>query len=228
MKEFISELLELLASCILVVCLFLASFLLISNLYHYKDISRLEPFDESSMVQYNEYKKMLSKVDKKMNSVNHDLVQYGSTAKPIYDYYSSCIKSLNGGTFAGLKNKESISAKDIYDSNNEILNNYNRLCIFYIPYNISVITKEQQSGKSFKSVYKVTEEKRQMIISNAEYLTKSGLGNSSYSFTTDVTRSGVYNKAANEFKLTINNYKMMSSILDDVANWYVAEYGGNN
>ena len=38
MKEFISELLELLSVCILVVCLSFAAFLFIANVYHYSDI----------------------------------------------------------------------------------------------------------------------------------------------------------------------------------------------
>ena len=73
----------------------------------------------------------------------------------------------------------------------------------------------------------MTETKRKIVIDNADYLIKSGLGNSSYNFSTDSSRNTIYNKTSNELRLTINNYKMIASILDDVANWYVAEYGGN-
>ena len=76
-------------------------------------------------------------------------------------------------------------------------------------------------------MFENTEVKRKIVIDNAEYLTKSGLGNSAYSFSTDTTRGGIYNKLSNETKLTVNNYRMMASILDDVANWYVNEFGGN-
>ena len=65
-------------------------------------------------------------------------------------------------------------------------------------------------------------------LDNAEYLTDSGLGNSSYNFVTDVTRSTIYNKVSNELDLTIDNYRMIAYLLDDVANWYVSEYGGNS
>lgn len=228
MKEFFCELLELLAGCVLIVCLSLASFLFIANLYHHKEVRSLEVFDESSKAQYNDYKQLLSKVDKKMKSVNYNDVAYSTTAKPIYDYYNTCIESIKNGTFAQLENKDSISAKDIYDSNNEILTEYNNKCIFYIPYNITVINKVSKPNVSFNSIYKITETKRKIVIDNADYLIKSGLGNSSYRFVTDTSKNSIYNKTTNEFRLTINNYKMIASILDDVANWYVSEYGGNS
>ncbi len=228
MKEFVAELLELLSVCILVLCLSFAAFLFITNFYHYKEISHFEVFDEGSKIQYNEYKKILARVDKKMKSVNYDAVSYSTTAKPIYDYYHSCVDSLSSGTFASLGNKGNINSKDIYDSNDDILKKYNNVCIFYIPYNITVINKNNKPSVSFDSVYKVTEAKRKIVIDNADYLIKSGLGNSSYSFVTDTSRNSIYNKTSNELRLTINNYKMMASILEDVANWYVAEFGGNN
>ena len=228
MKDFFAELLEMLSTCILIVCLSFAAFLLILNFYHYKDITHTEVFEEGSRTQYNEYKRMLSKVDKKMNKVNHNNVNYSTTAKPIYEYYKNCVESLNSGTFAKLDEKNSITAQDIYNSNDDILKNYNNLCIFYIPYNITVIHNNYKLSVPFNSVFKNTEAKRKIVIDNATYLTKSGLGNSSYSFTTEVSRNSIYNKNINEFRLTINNYKLMASILDDVAKWYVAEFGGNS
>lgn len=226
MKEFFADFLELLANSVLVICLAFASFLLIINFYHFKDISRSEVVEGTEM--YSEYKKALNSVDKKMNSVNINSNKYDTTAKPIYAYYSGCKKALDEGTFAKLENKQAISAKDLYDSNNEILKTYNGKCIFYIPYNITVINKAYNPSVSFNKVFKLTEEKRKIVIDNADYLTKSGLGNSSYSFRTDTARSTIYNKTAIEYKLTVNNYKTMVSILDDVANWYVAEFGGND
>lgn len=228
MKDFFAELFELLSICILVICLSFASFLLFLNFYHYKDVSHSEIIDEGSKVLYNDYKKTLSRVDKKMNSVDYNNVSYGTTAKPIYDYYKSCTNSLKNGTFAKLESKDSFTMKDIYDSNNDILKKYNNLCIFYIPYNITVINKTYKPSVSFDSIFKETELKRKIVIDNADYLTKSGLGNSSYTFVTDTSRNTIYNKATNEFRLTIDNYKVMASILEDVANWYVAEFGGNN
>lgn len=227
MKEFFADFLELLVSSALIICLAFASFLLISNMYHHQEIS-YEYGINLSDTSYAEYKKALANVDKKMKSVDISNIKYDTTAKPIYAYYESCIKSLNEGTFSALETKTSVNAKDIYDSNNEILTTYNKTCIFNVPYNITVVNKNFKPKVSFDKVYKQTEQKREIIVTNAEYLTKSELGNSSYNFSTNTSKFTIYNKVSNELTLTINNYKLVSSILDDVANWYVLEFGGNN
>ena len=220
MKDFFTDFIELLVDSALIICLAFASFLLISNVYHHQEISYSYGVDLKD-TEYTEYKKTLSSVDKKMKSVDISSIKYDTTARPIFAYYESCIKSLNEGTFSSIEQKNLVSGKDVYDSNNEILKKYNGTCIFYIPYNITVINKNYKPRVSFDKVFKGTEQKREIIIDNAEYLTKSGLGNSSYNFSTNTSKY-------NEFELTIDNYKLMASILDDVANWYVLEFGGNN
>lgn len=227
MKEFFADFIELLVTSALIICLAFASFLLISNMYHYKEISYKHGVDLET-TNYKDYKQVLANVDKKMKSVDISNIKYDTTAKPIYAYYQTCVKSLNEGTFNSLEGKNSIGVKDIYDSNNEILKKLNGTCIFGVPYNITVVNKNFKPKVSFNKVFKQTEEKRKLIIDNADYLTKSGLGNSSYNFSTNTSKYTIYNKVSNELNLTINNYRLIASILDDVANWYVSEFGGNN
>lgn len=226
MKDFFGELFDLLSGCVLIICLALASFLLVINIYHYKEIRYNQVINMNESADYKEYKDILNSVDKKMKSVNISGVRYDSTAKPIYEYYEGCRKSLQEGTFATFESKTSVNSLDVYKANDEILKKYNKSCVFGIPYNITVISKSFKLNNS-SNLFKNTEVKRKIVIDNAEYLTKSGLGNSAYSFSTDTTRGGIYNKLSNETKLTVNNYRMMASILDDVANWYVNEFGGN-
>ena len=228
MRDFIVDFLKLLANSVLVICLALMSFLLISNFFHYRDVSYSYSTDLSNNADYVEYNEILKNVDKKMKSVDYKNNQYNSTAKPIYEYYSGCVKALNDGTFAKLDSKESVTGLDVYNANNEILKDYNNKCIFYIPYNISNIYSKSSPNVSFDKTKELTSQKADIIIDNAEYLTESGLGNSSYSFVTDVTRSTIYNKVQNELDLTINNYKMIALLLDDIADWYVDEFGGNS
>lgn len=226
MKEFFEEFLKLLAGCVVVICLAFASFLLLSNFYHYKEISHTTLFDFNENATYKEYKTLMAKVDKKMKSVNIDDVKYDSTAKVIYNYYEGCSNSLKKGTFNNLTSKNAISTLDVYKSNDEILKDYNRSCVFGIPYNITIISKSFNLNNS-SELFKTTEEKRHVIIDNAEYLTRAQLGNSSYGFITDTTRGAVYDKTRIELGLTIDNYRLMASILNDVADWYVDEFGGN-
>ena len=228
MREFVIDFFKLLANSVLIICFALMSFLLISNFFHYKDVSYEYNVDLKNNYDYMDYKKILKKVDAKMKSVNYKSVKYNSTATPIYEYYTGCANALEQSSFAKLSDKDSVNSLDIYNINNEILTDYNNKCIFYISYNISNIYSDSSPNVSFDQTKKLTDQKAEMIIDNAEYLTKSGLGNSSYSFVTDITRSSIYNKVQNELNLTINNYKMIALLLDDIANWYVDEFGGNS
>lgn len=228
MKEFFTDFLTVLANSIMIICFAFMSFLLLSNFFHYREVTYSYSTDLKENVKYQEYKKVLKNVNKKMNSVDYKDPKYSTTAKPIHDYYEACISSLNKGTFAKLADKDGITALDVYNSNSEILKDYNSSCIFTIPYNISNIYGPKIVNKSFVSVKKITDQKADIIIDNADYLADSGLGNSSYGFVTDVTRSTIYNKVSNELSLTIDNYRMIAYLLDDVANWYVSEYGGNS
>ena len=227
MKEFVVEYLKLLAKCILLICFSFVAFLFIINIYHYKEVTYVQRINWDETTTLKEYKSIMKDVDRKMKSVNHDNVNYSGTAKPIYQYYEACVASINNGTFSKIIEGDTVTAIDVYNANDDILKEYNNKCIFYIPYAISVINKTHTPSVSFNDVQKITEEKRLIVINNAEYLTHSGMGNSSYSFTTETTRAGVYNKVDNEAKLTVDNYRMMASILNDIADWYVDEFGGN-
>lgn len=228
MKEYITEFLKLLVKCVLVICFAFGAFLLISNFYHYREVSYTYTPDFSKTSEYGKYKSILARVDKKMKSVDYSDVKYATTAKPIFEYYSGCIKTLNETAFAKFSSMSSIKYVDVYNANNDILKKVNGRCTFYIPYNISQMVKDGKSSVSFDSTLNLTTVKNDIIIDNAEYLIDSSLGNSSYSVVTDMTRSTIYNKLANEYQLTVNNYTMIALLLEDVADWYVLEYGGNN
>lgn len=221
MKEFITDFLKILASAITIICFAFMSFLLIINIYHYKEVTYTVNSSLANNVDYTNYKNTLADVDKKMKSVKYNI---SSPAKPIFEYYSNCMSAINDGVFNKFGEKTKLSSKDIYDANDEMISVFNNKCLFYISNNISMVTK---NAKSFDSTKKLIDEKTSIIIDNADYLRKSQLGNTAYSFFTDNTRISIFNRVNNEIKLTVDNYNLMASVLNDVSNWYVAEYGGN-
>lgn len=228
MKEFIIEFLKILANSILVVCFALCSFLLVLNIFHSKEISYNYSIDLSNDFSYSNYKKELLSIDKKMNSVKYNIPAYATTAKPIYQYYKSCVDALNSGSFSQLNTKNTINSYDIYKANLEITSNYSSVCAFNLAYNISIIDKNKNFKNDFDNVMNNVELKRDILLDNSNYLMTSGLANSSYGFSTDVFKTSIFNKVSNDFRLTVNNYELIASILDDVANWYVLEFGGND
>ena len=224
MRVFFIDFLKTIADSVLVIAMIFISFLLVINIYHYKEVSYKYEVNVNDSEKYQSYHDKLTVVDKKMKSVDITDPSYATTAKPIYHYYEGCKKVFNEDSFNNLHDKSLIDAVDIYFANAKILNDYNNSCLFSIPYSISMMYKDSDS---FEEVYQLIEEKRQMVIGNAEYLTKAGLGNSAYSFSTGTFKSTIYNQTASWFDLTVNNYDLMVSILDDIADWYVLEYGGN-
>ena len=226
MKNILYEFLKLLGSAILMICFAFASFLLIINLFHYKEISKPQGINLTENKDYLEYKDLMSDIDAKMKTVNFNDLKLKNTAKPIYEKYSACIKSLKESTFEGLKDQDSITVLELYNANNEMLDEYNNLCISDIIYTIDEIGKTNKYKNNFNTIKKSIEIKQKIMLDNTDYLTKSSLNNSSYSFSTDSTKTGIYNKINNELKLTITDYKLMSSILNDIASFYTLEFGG--
>ena len=180
MKEFIVEYLKLLAECVLIICFSFVAFLFIINIYHYKEVTYVQRVNWEEETALKEYKSIMKDVDKKMKSVNYERVDYSSTARPIYQYYETCVTALNDSTFSKMIENETVTAIDVYNANNEILREFNNKCIFYIPYAISVINKTHTPSVPFADVKNLTEEKTAIVVNNAEYLVHSGMGNSSY------------------------------------------------
>lgn len=227
MKEFFLEFFKFLSDSVLIICFALVSFLLILNFYHYRDVSYKYPADLTNNAAYNDVISDLKSVDKKMNSVNYKNVDYNLTAKPIFEYYTGCKDALEKSVFYNLSNDMYVSYTDVYNANNDLVNDYNNVCLYTIAYSIANMDDKFDFKNDYTKVFKLVEEKREMVLDYAEYLTNSALENSSYSFSTETFKGTIYNRTASHLNLTIYNYSMVVSILDDIADWYVLEFGGN-
>lgn len=225
MKEFIIEFLKLLSNCILVVCFAFAAFLLIINIYHYEEVTLQYNADINTDIRYEKYKKSLAETDKKMKSVSSQNDVY---SKVIYDRYTECFNKLSESSYNKFTETNIISGKVVYNLNNEILNNLSSSCLVTIPIYIEESSKKANFKNDYSDTMKIVNSKRDMILSNARYLTKSEIANSSYSFSTEVFKNTIYNKIITEYDMTIDNYTMIASVLEEIADWYVLEFGGNS
>lgn len=228
MKEFVIDFLRLLSNCVLIICFAFAAFLLIINIYHYEEVNIKYNSNISDDVRYIEYNKKLEDVSKKMESVSTLDENYDMYGKVIRDYYNSCSKKLSESSFNNLNNTSVFGASDIYKYNNEILNDINNTCLLVIPTFIEKSLEEVKFDVDPANTIELVESKRSIIQKNADYLVDSSLGNSAYGFSTDIFKGTIYDKNLSEFNLTIENYTLIASILDDLADWYVLEFGGND
>ena len=227
MREFVIDFLKLLSNCVLVICFAFSAFLLIVNIYHYEDVNYKYDANIEEDTRYKEYKESLAKTDKKMKSVSTSGSNYQSYGKLIGDYYNICSKKISDSSYNNLDDND-ISARDIYKLNNEILNTLNLSCLVSISSSIEESSKEANFRYNPSKTLEIVGEKRNLVQLNAQNLIDSGLANSSYGFSTDIFKGTIYNKNRSDFNLTIQNYTLIASILEDIADWYVLEFGGNN
>ena len=94
MKEFLIDFLKVLANSVLVIALAFTSFLLIINIYHYNEVSYEYEVNTKESDKYQEYKKTLERIDKKMNSVNSSNSNNDTSSRVIYEYYKYVTKGI--------------------------------------------------------------------------------------------------------------------------------------
>lgn len=227
MKGMILEFTKLLANCILVLCLGFASFLIIINMYHYKEIRYTYSTENISNFNYIEYESIMKKVDKKMKSVDCKDRDLKQKAESIFKYYDFCKVNLDNSAFNKIADTKTFNTKVIYKSNYEMINKIGKDCLYSYPYNIAKLYGKNVPT-SLQRISDVTREKEDIVADNANYLIKSSFQNSAYHFTTDVFKLTVSDRTRIEYDLTVNNYKLLASSLDDIADWYVSEFGGKN
>lgn len=228
MKEFVLEFLKLLSNCVLVVCFAFSAFLLVTNIYHYEEVNIKYDTNIGEDIRYDEYKKSLAMTNKKMVSVSTLDVNYDSYGKVIRDYYNLCSKELEESSFNKLAQNDVVGVKDIYNLNYEILDTLNRSCLVSISNFVEESSEEVKFDYNPASTIELVNQKADLVQENARNLVDSGLGNSSYGFSTDIFKGTIYDKNMSDFDLTVYNYTLIASILEDIADWYVLEFGGNS
>ncbi|MDO4368971.1 MAG: hypothetical protein Q4C29_00310 [bacterium] len=225
MKKFFAEFLVVFAECILVICLAFVSFVFVLNIYHYDYISYVYNINPSESKAYKDFKSDIKSLSKKYKKVNSSL---SASSSVIYSDLDSCFNIIEKGYYYNdLSKKTTLESRDIYKSNNDIVNDINSKCLFRISYDISSFEKDGTFKHPFNDINDGISDKRDILISNAEFLLKLEYSNSSYSFSTQDFKYGIFNRTSNELFLTYNNYKILTSILDDIVDWYVLEFGGS-
>lgn len=228
MKSVLKEFCELFGYCVLVVCFLFASYLLLINFYHYKELNKTvsrnlatESVYSSVVDEIKEVKSMVESVD----STGSSNKQLG--ANIIKSGFNGCISALENSNFYKLSEKNSFTEKDIYDTNKEMYNTISNKCLFYIPYYIEGAYKTYGVGSSYekelKSDISFIKDKVNVY---SDYLYTKSLGNSSYKYSTTISTTTIYNDLDKNINLTIYNYRELVDAVLELSSWYVDEFGG--
>lgn len=228
MKEFLKDFCDLFASSLTIICFMLASFLLLINLYHYKEVNYAYNTDVSSNISYTTFKDNVGAVEAKLASVNTSKL-YGnrrSAANNVKGIVNTCINTLKDSDFYKLDEKTSITQKDIYYLNLDLNGDLSDSCLFYLGYNTNHVLKAYNMQNSFTSTYELINDQKTQITASVDYLNDRLLDNSAYHYVTDITRHSIFNETSANLSYTINNYLEVVSTIDDMVDWYVEEFGG--
>ncbi len=228
MKSVFKEFFELMGYCVLVVCFLFASFLLLMNVYHYKEVTRVENRNFSQESSYVSVKDTVSSIEKNVKLVNFtDNSNEALGGNLIKDGINSCVTSIKNSKFYALGEQTSITEKDVYDINKEMYNVVNNKCLFFIPYYVDTTIKTYNVATSYEKELKDDIEfSKNKIADYSSFLFNKSLGNSSYSYTTSITNSTIYNDLNRSINLTITNYQELARAVERISLWYVDEFGG--
>lgn len=226
MKEILKDFSTLFANGILVICLMVASFLVLINLYHSKEVSYEYYAELSEDDRYTSIKDSIEVMKTNIEAVPSSNNPAASGVKQVID---RCITALESSSFYKLDEKDYIHFKDIYNANSELASELNNTCLFALSYTTSNdILGNTEYASSYEPVNTLVEEERNIVITQTDYLKNRLLANSTYSYMTDTTRNSIFNETEANLFLLVSSYDRVTSSLERVTNWYVDTFGGNN
>ncbi len=226
MKEILKDFSTLFANGILVICLMVASFLVLINLYHSKEVSYEYYAELSEDDRYTSIKDSIEVMKTNVEAVPSSNNPAASGVKQVID---RCITALESSSFYKLDEKDYIHFKDIYNANSELASELNNTCLFALSYTTSNdILGNTEYASSYEPVNTLVEEERNIVITQTDYLKNRLLANSTYSYMTDTTRNSIFNETEANLFLLVSSYDRVTSSLERVTNWYVDTFGGNN
>ncbi len=218
----IKDFLNLFGNMIIMIGIIMASFLLLINLYHYRDVSHTYSVDFDNNSNVVEMKKNIEKSEKLLSKSNTS-----SVATSVKGSIDKCIATFKNSDI--YKNSGAVNYKyyNSYNDNHYMYSDINRECNALLNSNLKIqVVLDNSVNKSYGSMYSVYEKNFNYAYSNAEYLYNKSLNTNSYSFSSDINKLTVFDDLKNDFVLTVNNYKNVSSLILDLAIWYSSTFGG--
>ena len=230
MKDFFKEIFELFANCVCILTLILASYLLLSNIYHYFDISEKYVYDINLNETYKNFKESVSKIENSINSVNVDRIT-NQNKKMVASIYkaktSQCIDVIKKSEFYNIEKTE-FSVVDVYNYNKELNKTVQPYCLFLLQAELNdAVEKYKFSSNKFDYINKNLLKTREEIATDSGRLENRLLSNSSYSWTTDTLKNTIYNFTSDTFFTNLTNYSRLINAVEESSSWFVEEFGGN-
>lgn len=216
---------DLFSNSLCMVCIILSGFMIFINLYHYQEI-RYNINNEYLMSEdYNKSKIKITKLKDKVSNVKESGVSQSD-----YFIYSqtkikleACLNALKESKFYNMSNT-TVSSKDLYDFNNELVTTLQYKCLFEVDYAITSGIDEYKSNIRYNLTDEVNAIRSDLMF-YGDNLRNQMLANGSYHFSTTNSKVSIYNQNLNYYNLTINNYSKLLNETEVLANYFINEFG---
>lgn len=228
LKKIFGEFLELLSSSLLLVCLLISGFLILVNLYHNEYVNYEVTINYDDYSNAKKFKENIDLLEEKVSKMKLDKLPVDELAKvsSIKDFLMNSIETIKASSFYKDYGTLQLNYEKLYNYNNEMYSSLSYDCMFYMPYNIESQLRNTKYYDNFKQLTNSIGADKEKVDLVSGYIRNRLLSNSDYIYTTEVTRSTIFNELTDSFSVVASNYNEVSKSLLSIVSWYESEFGG--
>ena len=226
MKDFF----KLFGNILIMLGIMMASFLLLINLYHYREVSHTYNIDTNENVSYKNIKSNISKAEKLL-SIDMSQVRASNydAAKAIKVSLNKCLAVYKDADLYKNSGVHDFKYYDTYVNMNYMYTKINPECNSLFKYSVKPYVESNSNIKSsFNTMITNYDKVFGVVISNSSYMEKKSLNTNSYSFTSEMNRFSIFDDLRSDTDFTLRNYDLVSSLILDLSTWYSNTFGGGS
>lgn len=189
-----------------------AFFLLFLNIYHMSEVNSKYVKSSEEIDAYNEFSDNLTLLKNKIDKINlNDEKQIN-----ISNRLNSCVKSLNNEEFLNYVKKKKIDDLDIYQMKNVFQNEIVDGCLVKQLY---TMTEDNDN----KDILPFIKNDIDILLASMSYVEDNLLDNSSYKFSSNFSKTNIYNAKQESYYQVVNSYRRAIDLVNIVSDHYVAK-----
>ena len=189
-----------------------AFFLLFLNIYHMSEVNFKYAKSSEEIKAYNDFSGSLTLLKNKIDKINlNDEKQIN-----ISNRLNRCVESLDNEEFLNYVKKKKIDDLDIYQMKNVFQNEIVDGCLAKQLYAMTEDTNN-------KDILPFIKNDIDLLLANMSYLEDNILDNSSYKFSSNFSKTNIYNAKQEGYYQVINSYRRVIDLVNIVSDYYVAK-----
>lgn len=189
-----------------------AFFLLFLNIYHTSEVNSKYVKSSEEIDAYNEFSGSLTLLRNKIDKINLN----DEKKINISNRLNSCIKSLSNEEFLNYVKKKKMDDLDIYQMKNVFQNEIVDGCLVKQLY---TMTEDNDN----KDILPFIKNDIDILLANMSYVEDNLLDNSSYKFSSNFSKTNIYNAKQESYYQVVNSYRRVVDLVNIVSDYYVTK-----